>query len=170
MFIVLLVVLLAAACFHAVVSRRRSREAVAELILVYILVGYCGVAMLAASAFSLIAEDRVAAWLGFPPDNPFQRFLGFAFLGMAVAAVLSARYRQSYLIGPVVTWSVFFAGATYVHLADLGQREVGHGTVLHVFATHTTIPVLLVGLLAASGAVSLRRPGSDTEPRPGGAA
>lgn len=122
MFLVFLLALLVTATVHAVISHRRSRQAVAELLLLYILVGYCGFAMFAVSAFSLIAGDRAAAWLGWTPNNPFQQFLSFALLGLATAAILSVRYRDTYLVGPVVGWSVFFAGATYGHLADLGQR------------------------------------------------
>ncbi len=161
MFLMLLLALFVTAAVHAVISRRRSRQAVAELLLLYILVGYCGFAMFAVSAFSLIAGDRAAAWLGWPPNNPFQQFLSFALLGLATAAILSVRYRDTYLVGPVVGWSVFFAGATYGHLADLGQRGASHGTALAVFATHTSIPVLLLVLLALSGAVSFRRRSPD---------
>ena len=163
MFLVLLLVLLAAATVHAVISHRRSRQSVAELFLLYVLVGYCGFAMFGVSAFSLIAEDRAAAWLGWPANNPFQQFLSFALLGLATAAILSVRYRGTYLVGPVVSWSVFFAGATYGHLADLGQRGASHGAALQIFATHTSIPVLLLILLALSGAASLRRSRDQTE-------
>lgn len=135
----------------------------AELFLLYVLVGYCGFAMLLVSAFSLFAGDRAAAWLGWPPSNPFQQFMSFALLGLATTAILSIRYRDTYLVGPVVAWSVFFTGATYGHLADLGQRGVSHGTALQVFATHTSIPVLLLILLALSGAASLRRSRDQTE-------
>ncbi len=161
MFLTLLVSLLVAAAVHAAISGRRSHQAVAELSLLYILVGYCGFAMLGVSAFSVIAGDRAAAWLGWPPDNPFQQFLSFALLGLALAAILSIRFRGTYLVGPVVGWSVFFAGATYGHLADLGQRGASHGTVLHTFATHTSISVLLLVLLGLSGVVSSARRGPD---------
>ena len=157
MFLVLLLALLVAATVHAMISRRRSRQELAELFLLYVLVGYCGFAMFLVSGFSLLAGDRVAAWLGWPLNNPFQQFLSFALLGLATAAILSIRYRDTYLVGPVVAWSVFFIGATYGHLGDLSQRGVSHGTALHVFTTHTSIPILLLGLLALSGAVSFRR-------------
>ena len=166
MFLILLVALLVAASLHAAVSGRRSRQAVAELFLLYVLVGYCGVAMFAVSAYSLLAEDRVAAWLGRPSGSPFQQFLGWALLGMATATVLSLRYRQTYLIAPVVVWSVFFLGATFVHLADLGHRGASHGTALHIFLTHTSIPVLLLTLLALSGAAPLWQSREETEADP----
>ncbi len=61
MFLALLLVLLVAGILHTVISRRRSRQSIAELLLLYVLVGYCRFAMFAVSAFSLIAEDRAAA-------------------------------------------------------------------------------------------------------------
>ncbi len=61
MFLVLLLALLVAATVHAMISRRRSRQELAELFLLYVLVGYCGFAMFLVSGFSLLAGDRVAA-------------------------------------------------------------------------------------------------------------
>ncbi len=154
MFVALLVLLLVAAAVHTAASGRRSRQAVAQLFLLYVLVGYCGVAMIGVAAFGLASPDRFAAWLGWPAGNPFQQFGSFALLGMGVASILSLWLRGPYLVGPAVAWAVFFAGATVGHLADLGQRGVSHGTALHVFATHTAITLLLVALLALGGAAS----------------
>jgi len=160
-FIALLLGLLVAATAHAVVSGRRSRRAVAELFLVYVLVGYCGLAMVVVGVFGLAVPARAAAWLGWPPGNPFQLFASYAMLGMGAASMLGLWLRGRYLVGPAVAWAVFFGGATFGHLCDLGRRGMSHGAALHVFLTHTSITLLLVALLAL-GAASAGRGDSAT--------
>jgi hypothetical protein len=57
-------------------------------------------------------------------------------------------------------WSVFFAGATFIHMRELGGTVTlhSHGDAVHVFATHGLISILLAGSLVVSGA--WKRPGS----------
>ena len=57
-----------------------------------------------------------------------------------------------YLIGPAVCWSIFFFGATFIHLADAGSHgAVGHGGLLWIVASHGLISVLLTGSLLMAG-------------------
>ena len=53
-FVFLLGLILIAAVAHGVMSRPRSRERVAELVLIYLLVGYCGLPMLGVSLWALV--------------------------------------------------------------------------------------------------------------------
>lgn len=152
MFIIILVGVLVAAAIHVARMEDRSVPRIGEVVLLYVLIGYCGVPMVFVSGATLIAPDRVAAILDFPADNPFQEFLGWAYLGMSLVAVLAVRYRGAYLVGPAVIWAVFFAGATTIHLRDLAARgTLTHGGLLAILATHGLISVLLVGALWASG-------------------
>ena len=79
------------------------------------------------------------------------QFLCFTFLGMSTIAILSIWLRGQYLIAPTVCWSIFWLGATYVHLANAYAAK-GYLT-LHfffiVFFSHGIVAVLL-GLLWAS--------------------
>lgn len=152
MFAYLLVGLLAAAAVHIARSEDRTSRRIGELGLLYLLVGYCGVPMLGVSAGVLWRPDRAAEMLGFAAGNPFQGFLGYAFLGMSVMAILSLRYRGTYLIAPAITWAVFFAGATAVHLRDYAARgALTHHGLLEIFVAHGLISILLVAALLASG-------------------
>ncbi len=163
-FLYLLIVVLAAAGAHLARLRAPTVPRAAEVVLLYILVGYCGVPMLAVGTWSLFRPDRVAAILGFPAGNPFQTFLSYALLGMALVAVLAVRYRGAYLVAPALLWAVFFAGATAVHLGDIRAHDhLSHRVLLHVFATHALISILLLTALGLSGEV--RR--QDGEARPG---
>ncbi|MFW6202419.1 MAG: DUF6790 family protein, partial [Gemmatimonadota bacterium] len=125
---------------------------VGELLLVYVLVGYCGIPMVGVSVATLAAPERVAEILGFPAGNPFQAFMGVAYLALSVLAVLTLRYRGRFLIAPAVGWAIFFAGATVIHVRhEIAGGTLTHGGVLAVFATHGLISVLLVGGLVVSG-------------------
>lgn len=152
MFGYLLVAVLVAASVHVTRTGERTRRRVGEIALLYLLVGYCGVPMLVVSVATLAMPDRVADMLGFPAGNPFQAFAGVSFLAMSLVSLLTLRYRRAFLIAPAVSWAVFFAGATFVHLRDFGARgELTHGGMLTIFASHGLISVLLVAALLASG-------------------
>lgn len=158
MFFLLLVVLLVAAAVHIARLETRTPERAGELLLVWVLIGYCGLPMLAVSALALLRPDAVASMLGFPAGNPFQTFLGWAYLGMSAAATLALRYRGPYLIGPAIAWSAFFAGATFIHLGEAqGGGGPGHVHALLIFGSHGLVTVVLLGGLAASGLLASRR-------------
>lgn len=152
-FLYLLPGVLAAAGIHVWRLKERTVQRAGEIVLLYVLVGYCGIPMLIFGGWNLLHPDELAASLGFAVGNPFQIFFGYGYIGMALIAVLSLRYRGTYLIAPAVVWSVFFAGATLIHVAHLHTHgAVSHGAILHVFATHGLISVLLLTALAMSGA------------------
>ena len=151
MFLLLLTLTLTGAAIHAARLEPRTAARVAEVVLRWVLVGYCGVPMVVVAVVTLLDPDRAAAVLGFAAGNPFEVFLGWAYLGMAVIAVLALRFSGVYLIGPAVVWAVFFVGATAVHHAQALSGGVSHGGLLWIFATHGLISVVLGGALVASG-------------------
>ncbi len=152
MFVFLLGGLLAAASVHIALMKERTLRRVGELALLYVLVGYCGVPMLILSVGNLMRPDQAAHYLGFPAGNPFQDFLGVAYLGMSLLSIMALWYRRTFLIGPAVLWAVFFVGATLIHMKDFGERgALTHGSMLAIFASHGLISVLLAAALIASG-------------------
>ena len=152
MFILLLAGLLLAASIHIAGWGEKTARRIGEIVLLYILVGYCGIPMLLVSAWNLARPEQAAAHFGFSSGGPFQEFAGVAFLGMSLASILALRYRGGYLIAPTVCWGVFFAGATIIHLKDAFHRGVlTHAGMFHVFAAHGLISVLLAVSLLASG-------------------
>lgn len=163
MFLILLLLLLLAAALHAALSKDRSPAIVGRLVLLYVLVGYCGLPGLPLSVFSLREPTQAAEFFGFQPGGAFQTFFSVGYLGMSLLAVLALVYRRgAYLVGPAVLWATFFAGATFIHMREMGRAVTlhvsghGHADVVHVFATHGLISLLLVGGLVVSG--EWRRP------------
>lgn len=145
-FVYLLALLLLAATVHAALLPERTTRRVAEIGLLYLLVGYCGVPMLAVSVWVLVSPGHAAAAFGFTAEGPLLAFFGWAYLGMSLLSLLALRYRGAFLVAPVVVWGVYLGGATAVHL----QGSPGHA--LEVFASHGLIGGLLVTGLLASGA------------------
>ncbi len=155
-FVYLLVVLLLAASVHVARMRERTIPRIAHVGLLYLLVGYCGVPMLAVSVWVLASPDGAAASFGFTA-GPLLAFFGYAYLGMSLLSLLALRYRRSFLIGPAVLWAVYLGGATLVHLTAYGERaEHSHGGALEIFASHGLIALLLVVGLIASGVLKDR--------------
>jgi len=149
-FLIILAVVLVGAAAH-VALRGRTRERVGELVLLWTLVGYCGIPMLVVAGMLLVHPHETAEVFGFPPDNPIAVFFGWAYLGMALSAVVSLRYRGPYLVAPALTWATFFLGATFVHLGE-GHGGGTHAGALAIVATHGLISLILVAALVASGA------------------
>lgn len=145
-FVYLVALLLLAAAAHAAVLPERTTGRVAEIVLLYLLVGYCGVPMLAVSLWVLVSPAHAAAGFGFTADGPLLAFFGWAYLGMSMLSLLALRYRGAFLVAPVVVWGVYLGGATAVHLRG------SPGRALEVFASHGLIAVLLVAALLVSGA------------------
>jgi hypothetical protein len=157
-FQLLLLAVVLAAAVQFVRSTPRNRERAGTLLLLWVLVGYCGLPMIAVAVVNLARPDVTAGLLGFATGSPFQSFFGWAYLGMATAATLSALYRGTFLIGPAVLWAIFFAGATWIHLSDMaGGGEVTHGGAIAIFTAHGLVSLILVGGLVASGVLRARQ-------------
>ena len=137
---------------HVARLSARSTQSVGETVLVWLLVGYCGIPMIGFMGFGLMHPHDLANVTGFEPGSSFQTFLTWALLGMAVAATLSLRFRGVYLIGPALAWSVFFIGATAIHFEQYAEAGgLDPSAVLMILATHGLISAILLGALWASG-------------------
>lgn len=168
MFLIILAVVLVGAAVHvAWRGGDRSRERVGGIVLLWTLVGYCGIPMLGVAGMVLVHPHETLEAFGFPnahDDNPLVGFFGWAYLGMALSATLALRYRGTYLVAPALIWAIFFFGATFLHLAagDGGGTHLG---ALGIFAMHGMISLILLGALLASGA--WREPSSGSAARAG---
>jgi hypothetical protein len=133
----------------------------AEMLLVYVLVGLCGVQEIVLGAAILLTGGRVLLHFGFQPGSqPTFVWDSFLLFGGGTISILAIWKRDSYLLAPVIMWSVFFAGATYAHI----QLNWTNGypptwtSMAGIFATHGLISVLLIGFYLASRRFRARRP------------
>jgi hypothetical protein len=155
----LIFVLLIAAVVHARVRYPGTPGAMAEMLLVYVLVGYCGVQQIVMGAAILLTGGRVLVHFGFHPGQPTFVWDSFLLLGGGIISILAIWKRDSYLLAPVLMWSVFFAGATYAHI----QLNNANGfpptweSTAAIFATHGLISILLISFYLASQGYRARR-------------
>ena len=157
---VLIVVLLIAALVHARLRYPVTPGATSELILVYILAGYCGVQQIALGAGILLTGGRIMSHFGFQAGNqPIFLWVSFLLLGGGLMSMLAIWKRDSYLLAPVLMWSVFFAGATYGHiqLNEVNGTSATWASMAKIFASHGLISVLLIALYLVSRAYRAHR-------------
>ncbi len=155
----LIVLLLIAAVVHARMRYPGIPGAMTEMLLVYVLVGYCGVQEIGMGAAILLTGGRVLLHFGFQPGQPTFVWDSFLLLGGGIISILAIWKRDSYLLAPVLMWSVFFAGATYAHI----QLNRANGfpptwaSTAGIFATHGLISVLMISFYLASRRYRARR-------------
>jgi hypothetical protein len=150
MFLYLLVLLLVGFGVHFTRGPDRSRARGSELLLRWVLGGYCGVPMVVVAAWLLVDPDPVLARFGFEATGPLVAFFGWAYLGMGLAGAIAAFGPRASLLGPAIVWSVFFLGATSIHLH--AGHGGGHTAMVHVLGSHLLISLLLWAGLAGGGA------------------
>ncbi len=156
MWFALLVLSLIAAAIHVRVRAPGSKAASAELVLVYLLAGYCGFAQIIRAFAIMVKGAPLMAHVQFTPGDPAVMWLAFFSLGCGAIGALSIWRRGNYLLAPVVVWAIFWTGTTFAHL----RMDEWHGIanswvgVAWAFATHGLIAVLLVVFYS----LSTRRP------------
>ncbi len=143
----ILVALLAAGAVHAQITKGR----IVEMMLVYVLAGYCGVLMFAVGLMAVINPDWVAINMAqVPPGNPVMIWAGFFFLGLSLVSIMTIWQRGVFLAAPVIAWSTYWAGATYAHL--VADQQNGHAVtpqlVFGIFLGHGLVALILLGLAA----------------------
>jgi hypothetical protein len=149
MFTLLLFSMIAAGMVHAHFAGVAAPARVAEYMLVYVLVGYCGIAQLAVGASAFVSPSFIAHLSRVGDVGELLPWMGSMYLGAAVAAVLAIRLRGDYLIGPVLVWAGFFAGATWAHLhtESVHGRDAGLHGGLWIFSSHGLVSLVLLGSL-----------------------
>jgi hypothetical protein len=111
----------------------------------------------------LLTGGRVLVHFGFQPGQPTFVWDSFLLIGGGITSMLAIWKRDSYLLAPVLMWSVFFAGATYAHI--LLNRTNGFPptfqSTVGIFATHGLISILLISFYLASLAYRAQSRTSD---------
>ena len=154
MWMSLLTLLLVAGVYHAAQTRSRGWGGRAEILLVYVLVGYCGISQIGMGIAALVASpDWLAAIMPrAATGGALITWAAFMWIGMGVVATLSIWLRGVYLVGPVVGWSIFWIGATYAHMArDFDAANApGLAAIFGIFMMHSFVGFLLLGCGLAS--------------------
>ncbi len=140
--------ILAAGALHGYLTRERGPGRIPELMLVYLLTGYCGLLQIAVAFMIIFNPDWVAINMTHtPPGDPIMAWTGFTYLGLAATAAMAPWFRGAYLIAPTVGWGIYWAGASYAHAAvALAKGGEVIPVATGVFLSHGIVAVILIGL------------------------
>jgi hypothetical protein len=140
----------------------RSRERIAEVLLLYLLVFGIGVTSLYAFIGHAFTPDQAAAAIGWPTGNLFQLEVAGANLGFGVLGVLCVWRRGSWWSATAIGSACFLWVAAYAHIYDY---IVNDNTAINntgpILYTDIFVPLAILLLLAY-----VRR-AERTHPQPG---
>jgi hypothetical protein len=147
MALILLIALVVAALVHGSRTHNQSPGRRVELLLVYMVAGYCGVFQIYSGFDLLLRPDRIMQHLGLPTGNAVTYWTASIYLGGAFAATLAIWQRGTYLLAPTIVWAVYFAGANFAHLyaLQLNGTELTPVIIAFVFSTHGLVSLILIG-------------------------
>lgn len=120
-----------------------------EAFLLAFLVVVVGVQGLWAFLGHYFKPDEIAAFIGWPPGNPFQREVAFANLSYGILGVLCLWFRGGFWIATAIALSVFMLGAAFGHIKELrGARNWSPGNAGGILLTDILSPLILLILVA----------------------
>lgn len=127
------------------VRNRKDRTCVYLLYYVVILIGFGGIWGFV--GHTVLAES-VAQSIGWNSGSPFQTELAFYHLGLGVAGILSLWYGGGMIVALVISKSIFWYGAAFVHIQDaVLHANYAIGNVGPVLVADIVYPTLFLYLL-----------------------
>lgn len=117
---------------------------IAATMLLWLLVFKVGLGGIWAFMGHYFKSDEVAAYIGWPAGNPFQKEIAFANLAQGTCGILCFFFRGEFWLATIIFSSIFLLGAFSVHVKD--QRESGNrnpGNAGPVFLADIIAPLAL---------------------------
>jgi hypothetical protein len=161
MFLVFNVVMLVAAVvIHLVIDKKTHRDArrVVELLLLYYVFFFFGLSQAMSGLGHIMQSDKLAAYIGWPAGNPFQKELGFASLGLAFVSIFCVWLRGRYFVAPVIGNAIFFFGVAQIHVREIAEKgNMNPGNAGPVLYADIFMPVIAIVLMITYFILSRRR-------------
>jgi Family of unknown function (DUF6790) len=119
-FVVLGIIGLILGLLHLAIRKQpRTRQRIADLLLLYAFAFPIGLGGLVGFVGHTIRAAPVAASIGWPAGNPFQYEVAVANLAFGILGLLCLRFRDGFWSATAIGWSVFMLGAAAVHLHQI---------------------------------------------------
>jgi Family of unknown function (DUF6790) len=119
-FVILAAIGFVLALLHLAIQKQpRSRQRIADLLLIYAFAFPIGLGGLVGFAGHTIRAAPVAASIGWPAGNPFQYEVAVANIAFGILGLLCLRFRDGFWSATAIGWSVFMLGAAAVHLHQI---------------------------------------------------
>jgi hypothetical protein len=148
-FVTLAVTALLAGFVHVAIQKQpRTKQRVAEVLLLYLFVFPVGLGGLIGFVGHTFRAGSTAASIGWPAHNPFQYEVAVANLAFGILGICCAWVRGGFRTATAIGWSVFILGAACVHLHQIhaGQPSApgNAGAILYF---DLIVPVLVLALI-----------------------
>ncbi len=118
-----------------------------KALLLWLLVIKVGLGGLWAFMGHYFTADRVAAYIGWPAGNPFQKEVAFTNLAIGSCGLLCFFFRDEFWLATIVFASIFLLGAFSVHVkSQLEHGNRNSGNAGPVFFADIIIPIVLWAL------------------------
>lgn len=107
---------------HLARTKKRTPAKVVEICLLYLLTIVIGGVSVFSGLFHVFDGPNIAKQIGWAP-SPFQAEVGWANVGIGVAALLGFFIRGTYWFAPIITEAIFLYGAAYGHFVQIAKGD-----------------------------------------------
>ena len=129
-------------------KKQRSPRRTLEIILLWFLPVFLGISSVMAFLGHTFAAGKIAAYIGWPPGNPFQLEVALANLAFGVLGISCIWLRGNFWTATVMASSIFAFGAAFVHIREIiVNHNYAPGNAGAVLYLDIGGPVLLIVLL-----------------------
>jgi hypothetical protein len=149
-FLVYLVATVIAIVIHLGVAKKPlTKGKVVEVILLYLLVFFVGMAGLVGAMAHILRGPETAAGIGWQAGSPFQFEVGVANLAFGVLGILCIWKRSEFWTATGIGYSVFLLGCTYGHIYEMMVHHdyAPYNAGVGIFFNDAVIPVMILILL-----------------------
>lgn len=102
----------------------RTVGAISSNMLFYQLTITCTLANLIGFIGHVFYSDKIADFIGWPKGNPFQKELGFAELGLAVAGFMCIWFKSDFWLAIIVIMFIFYDLNAVIHIATAVKDKI----------------------------------------------
>lgn len=142
------------ALIHIFRLKKRTNARIIELLLVYLVVFNYGIQAIFAATFQTLQPLQTAERIGFTP-SPFEFEVAMGNIGMGIAALMAMFWRGRYILGPVITCTIFIYGAAYGHVVQYMKGDhAPYNSGIFFWFGDVIIPTIIL-LLAVAYYVSV---------------
>lgn len=115
------------------------------IVLRNILVYACGWQMIGFAVGHLLFGNRVAEYIGWTKDDPFQFEVGLADLGMGILGVMCSSFDGSFWLAPIVMVTIFGWGCAVGHIRHMVKnKNFKPGNAGYPFFWDVLLPIALI--------------------------
>jgi len=119
----------------------------ATIVLRNLLVYGCGLQLVGAAIGHLFFGDRIADYIGWTKDHPFQFEVGVADLGIGVLGIICARLGGSFWLATILMVTIFAWGCAIGYVRQmLKDKNFRAGNAGYFFYWDILLPVALIAI------------------------